>query len=95
MRIKAGYTRRIGEQQLLQLTRACENGVYVLSLSRAHPHFGHSVGVAVDGSELGAGVGVAVTVGVDVGDAVTFFASDEASFLTGQTLCVNGGRTPW
>ncbi len=31
----------------------------------------------------------------DVGDAVTFFASDEASFLTGQTLCVNGGRTPW
>ena len=31
----------------------------------------------------------------DVGDAVAFFASDEASFLTGQTLCVNGGRTPW
>ena len=31
----------------------------------------------------------------DVGDAVTFFASEEASFLTGQTLCVNGGRTPW
>jgi len=31
----------------------------------------------------------------DVGDAATFFASDEASFLTGQTLCVNGGRTPW
>tara|TARA_Y100001934_G_scaffold244844_1_gene302646 strand:+ start:5088 stop:5843 length:756 start_codon:yes stop_codon:yes gene_type:complete len=31
----------------------------------------------------------------DVGDAVTFFASREASFLTGQTLCVNGGRTPW
>ena len=21
--------------------------------------------------------------------------SDEASFVTGQTLCVNGGRTPW
>ncbi|MFP6901583.1 MAG: SDR family oxidoreductase [Opitutales bacterium] len=31
----------------------------------------------------------------DVGDAVTFFSSEEASFLTGQTLCVNGGRTPW
>ncbi|MBC8347022.1 MAG: SDR family oxidoreductase, partial [Verrucomicrobia bacterium] len=31
----------------------------------------------------------------DVGDSVAFFASDEASFLTGQTLCVNGGRTPW
>ena len=31
----------------------------------------------------------------DVGAAVTYFASDEASFITGQTLCVNGGRTPW
>ena len=31
----------------------------------------------------------------DVGDAVAFFASEGASFLTGQTLCVNGGRTPW
>lgn len=31
----------------------------------------------------------------DVGNAVTYFASDEASFVTGQTLCVNGGRTPW
>jgi 3-oxoacyl-[acyl-carrier protein] reductase len=31
----------------------------------------------------------------DVGDSVAFFASDEANFLTGQTLCVNGGRTPW
>ena len=31
----------------------------------------------------------------DVGDAVTFFASEEASFFTGQTLCANGGRTPW
>lgn len=31
----------------------------------------------------------------DVGDAITFFASEEASFITGQTLCVNGGRTPW
>ena len=31
----------------------------------------------------------------DVGNAVSYFASDEASFITGQTLCVNGGRTPW
>ena len=31
----------------------------------------------------------------DVGDSVAFFASDEASFITGQTLCANGGRTPW
>ena len=31
----------------------------------------------------------------DMGDAVTFFASEEASFFTGQTLCANGGRTPW
>ncbi len=30
----------------------------------------------------------------DVGDAVVYFASDEASFITGQTLLVNGGRTP-
>ena len=30
----------------------------------------------------------------DVGDAVRF-ASEESSFITGQTLCVNGGRTPW
>ena len=31
----------------------------------------------------------------DVGDAVRYFASEESSFVTGQTLCVNGGRTPW
>ena len=31
----------------------------------------------------------------DVGNTVSYFASDEASFITGQTLCVNGGRTPW
>ena len=31
----------------------------------------------------------------DVGDAVLYFASEEASFVTGQTLCVNGGYTPW
>jgi 3-oxoacyl-[acyl-carrier protein] reductase len=31
----------------------------------------------------------------DVGNAVSYFSSDEASFITGQTLCVNGGRTPW
>lgn len=31
----------------------------------------------------------------DVGDAVLYFASEEAAFITGQTLCVNGGMTPW
>ncbi len=31
----------------------------------------------------------------DVGYAVLYFASAEASFITGQTLCVNGGMTPW
>jgi len=31
----------------------------------------------------------------DVADAVLYFASQEASFVTGQTLCVNGGMTPW
>jgi len=31
----------------------------------------------------------------DVGNAVVYYSSDEASFVTGQTLCLNGGRTPW
>ena len=31
----------------------------------------------------------------DVAHAVLFYASDEAGFVTGQTLCVNGGNTPW
>ncbi len=31
----------------------------------------------------------------DVAHAVRFFASEEASFVTGQTLYVNGGMTPW
>lgn len=31
----------------------------------------------------------------DIANAVTFFAADESSFLTGQTLIVNGGRTLW
>jgi 3-oxoacyl-[acyl-carrier protein] reductase len=31
----------------------------------------------------------------DVADAVLYLASDEASFVSGQTLCVNGGLTPW
>jgi 3-oxoacyl-[acyl-carrier protein] reductase len=31
----------------------------------------------------------------DVGHAVRYFASEEAAFITGQTLYVNGGMTPW
>ncbi|MHC4842733.1 MAG: SDR family NAD(P)-dependent oxidoreductase [Planctomycetota bacterium] len=31
----------------------------------------------------------------DVADAVLYFSREEASFVSGQTLCVNGGRTPW
>jgi 3-oxoacyl-[acyl-carrier protein] reductase len=31
----------------------------------------------------------------DVAYAVLYYASDEASFVTGQTICVNGGNTPW
>lgn len=31
----------------------------------------------------------------DVGSACLFLSSEEASFVTGQTLCVNGGMTPW
>ena len=31
----------------------------------------------------------------DIGEAVCYFASNEASFVSGQTLCVNGARTPW
>jgi len=31
----------------------------------------------------------------DVANAVVYYASSEASFVTGQTLCVNGGATPW
>lgn len=31
----------------------------------------------------------------DVAEAVLYLASEEASFVSGQTLCVNGGMTPW
>lgn len=31
----------------------------------------------------------------DVANTVLYFASEEASFISGQTLCVNGGKTPW
>ncbi len=31
----------------------------------------------------------------DVADAVLYLASDEAAFISGQTICVNGGMTPW
>ncbi len=31
----------------------------------------------------------------DVGEAVLAFAGEGASFITGQTLCVNGGKSPW
>lgn len=31
----------------------------------------------------------------DVAAAAVYFASEEASFISGQTLCVNGGASPW
>lgn len=31
----------------------------------------------------------------DVADAALYFASEEAAFVSGQTLCVNGAHTPW
>jgi NAD(P)-dependent dehydrogenase (short-subunit alcohol dehydrogenase family) len=31
----------------------------------------------------------------DVGWAAVYLASDEAAFVTGQTLAVNGGRSCW
>jgi 3-oxoacyl-[acyl-carrier protein] reductase len=31
----------------------------------------------------------------DVAAAAVYFASEEASFVSGQTLCVNGGASPW
>lgn len=31
----------------------------------------------------------------DVASACLFLSSEEASFVSGQTLCVNGGMTPW
>ncbi|MCE9555687.1 MAG: 3-oxoacyl-ACP reductase FabG [Planctomycetes bacterium] len=31
----------------------------------------------------------------DVANAAVYYASTEAAFVTGQTLCVNGGATPW
>lgn len=31
----------------------------------------------------------------EVGDAVVYFASPQAGFVSGQTLNVNGARTPW
>lgn len=31
----------------------------------------------------------------DIANAVLYFASEEAGFVTGQTLIVNGGRSPW
>lgn len=31
----------------------------------------------------------------DVAWAVLYLVSEQASFVTGQTLCVNGGMTPW
>ena len=31
----------------------------------------------------------------DVAGAIVYYASEEAGFVTGQTICVNGGMTPW
>ncbi len=31
----------------------------------------------------------------DVAHAVLYFASEQAGFVTGQYLCVNGGRSVW
>ena len=31
----------------------------------------------------------------DVAGAVAYYASEEAGFVTGQTICVNGGMRPW
>ena len=31
----------------------------------------------------------------DVANAAVYYASDEAAFVTGQTICVNGGNSPW
>ncbi len=31
----------------------------------------------------------------DGAHAAVYYARDEASFVTGQTLCVNGGNSPW
>jgi 3-oxoacyl-[acyl-carrier protein] reductase len=31
----------------------------------------------------------------DIGWAATYLASDEAAFVTGQTIAVNGGKTCW
>jgi 3-oxoacyl-[acyl-carrier protein] reductase len=31
----------------------------------------------------------------DVAQAVRYLASPQASFVTGQTICVNGGNSPW
>jgi 3-oxoacyl-[acyl-carrier protein] reductase len=31
----------------------------------------------------------------DIANTVLYFASEQASFVSGQTLCVNGARTPW
>ena len=50
----------------------------------------------VTGSSRGLGKDISLALGrAGAKVAFNYFHSEEASFVTGQTLCVNGGITPW